>query len=159
MEGNTLKVKAKNASSADGGKRRIPRRKTRAGLCLVEVMVAIVVLLIATSAAFMSQLTSMRMVEQSREIGVAISDLEAAMDRVRTSSMDSLAVPGSTYEHDGSIDQYDDLHLRDQRIVVSYPEYVAGNDLPNPLRIVLTATWTDRRGGARFETLQTARVE
>lgn len=154
-----MKLPARIASTLDGGRPKNPRRNTRAGLCLIEVMVAIVVLLIATSAAFMSQLTSMRMVDQSREIGVAMSDLEAAMDRVRTSSIDSLAVPGSTYEHDENIDQYDDLHLRGQRIVVSYPEYVVGDDLPNPLRIVLTATWTDRRGGTRRETLQTARVE
>ncbi len=122
-------------------------------------MVAIVVLLIATSAAFMSQLISMRMVDQSRDIGVAISDLEAALDQVRTSPIGSLAVPGSAYEHGGNIAQYDDLHLRNQRIVVSYPEYVQGNELPDPLRIVLTATWTNNRGGQRTESLQTARVE
>ncbi|MCP5024239.1 MAG: hypothetical protein GY930_21020 [bacterium] len=122
-------------------------------------MVAIVILLIVTSAAFMSQLISMRMVHQSRDVGVAISDLEAAMDQVRTSPIGSLAVPGSTYEHDENIAQYDDLHLRDQRIVVSYPEYVQGNELPDPLRIVLTARWTNNRGAQRTESLQTARVE
>ena len=121
-------------------------------------MIAIVVLLIATSAAFMSQLTSMRMIDQSREISLAMSDLEACMDRVRVSPVDALAVAGSTYEHGQSVAQFDDLHLTDQRIVVTYPGYVPGGPLPDPLEVVLNATWTPRRGGQIRQTLRTVRV-
>jgi hypothetical protein len=121
-------------------------------------MVAIVVLLIASSAAFMSQLTSMRMVDQSRDISVAMSDLEACMDRVRAEPVDSLAIPGSTYEHGQNVAQFDNLHLRNQRIVVTYPGYVVGGLLPAPLEVVLNATWTPARGGQVSQTLRSLRV-
>ncbi|MCA9001330.1 MAG: type II secretion system protein [Planctomycetes bacterium] len=133
-------------------------RNTRAGISMVEVMVAIVVLLIASSAAFMSQVTSMRMVGQSSDIALAMSDLEACMERVRQEPVDALAVPGSTFEHGESVAQYEDLHLRDERIVVTYPGYVAGAPLPSPLEVVITASWTPARGGQIRQSLRTVRV-
>lgn len=135
-----------------------PRARHQAGLSLIEVMVAIVVLLIASSAAFMSQLTSMRMVNQSRDVSMAISDMEACMDRVRMSPVDELAVAGSPYEHGQSVVQYEDLHLRDERIVVTYPGYVPGGPLPDPLQVVVAATWTPNRGGQIRQVLRTVRV-
>ncbi len=141
-----------------GGVGHRPKKYSQAGVSLVEVMVAIVVLLIASSAAFMSQLTSMRMVNQSRDIAVAMSDLEACMDQIRLTPVDALAVDGSAFEHGESVDQFDDLHLRDQRIVVTYPGYVAGADLPEPLEVLVQATWTPARGGQVTQSLRSVRV-
>jgi prepilin-type N-terminal cleavage/methylation domain-containing protein len=154
-----MKVLARSASRrTDRGGSRRSHHNSQAGLSLVEVMVAIVVLLVASSAAFMSQLTSMRMIHQSRDIAVAMSDLEACMDGVRSSPVDGLAVAGSDYEHGESVAQYADLHLRGQRLVVTYPGYVAGAPLPDPLQVLISATWTPDRGGQITQTLRTVRV-
>jgi hypothetical protein len=46
------------------------------------------------------------------------------------------------------------LHLRDQRIVATYPGYTLGGSVPDPLPIVMTTTWTDRRGVQRSAVLR-----
>ena len=154
-----MKVIASSAPRrTSGGVGHRPKKHSQAGVSLVEVMVAIVVLLISSSAAFMSQLTSMRMVNQSRDISVAMADLEVCMDRIRLTPVDALAVQGSTYEHGQNVAQFDDLHLRDQRLVVTYPGYVVGGALPEPLEVLVHATWTPDRGGSVTQSLRSVRV-
>lgn len=121
-------------------------------------MIAIVVLLVAATAAFSSQMTSMRLVKQSRDLGVALADLQACMESVRMRPVDELPVAGSPYAHGSEIMAFHNLHLRDERIEASYPGYVPGGDIPDPLPIILTATWRDERGGTRTLRLQTVRA-
>ncbi|MEZ5973919.1 MAG: prepilin-type N-terminal cleavage/methylation domain-containing protein [Planctomycetota bacterium] len=130
----------------------------RRGLSMIEVMVAIVVLLVAATAAFSSQMTSMRLVQQSRDRGVALADMTACMEAIRSTPPDNLAEAGP-FAHGVPVAAYDDLHLRDEQIVVTYPGYVAGGALPDPLVVVLTANWRDDRGGLRQARLMTVRAQ
>jgi len=134
------------------------RGASRAGFTMVEVMVAIGVLLVAVVSAFGSQLTSFRLMSSSREDNTAIADLAACMEEAMIESVDSLPVAGSDYQHGVSIAAFEGLHLREQRIVATYPGYSAGGPVPDPLTIVLTATWLDSRGRARQVTLRSLKV-
>jgi prepilin-type N-terminal cleavage/methylation domain-containing protein len=131
---------------------------SRAGFTMVEVMVAIGVLLVAVVTAFGSQLTSFRLMSSSREDNSAIADLAACMEEVMLETTATLPVAGNVYAHDTPIAAFEGLHLRDQRIVATYPGYVAGGPVPDPLTIVLTATWRDSRGLARRLELRSLKV-
>lgn len=134
------------------------RGAKRAGFTMVEVMVAIGVLLVAVVTAFGGQLTSFRLMSSSREDNAAIADLAACMEEVMLEPVAGLPVAGSPYEQDVPIAAFEGLHLRQQRIVATYPGYVAGGVVPDPLTIVLTATWRDSRGLARRLELRSLRV-
>jgi type II secretory pathway pseudopilin PulG len=125
---------------------------------MVEVMLAIVVLLVAATAAFSSQVTSMRLIKQSREQAVALSDLQACMEAVRMIPVDELPIVGSVYAHGAEVPAYDDLHLRDQTLVVTYPGYTPGGAIPDPLQVRIVTTWVDDRGGERNMQLRTVRA-
>jgi hypothetical protein len=125
---------------------------------MVEVMVAIGVLMVAVVTAFGSQLTSFRMMSSSREDNTAIADLAACMEEIILAPPATLPLPGGAFEHDMPIADFEGLHLRDQRIVATYPGYVVGGPVPQPLTIVLTATWRDSRGLARRLELRSLRV-
>jgi hypothetical protein len=125
---------------------------------MVEVMVAIGVLMVAVVTAFGSQLTSFRMMSSSREDNAAIADLAACMEEVILEAPAGLPLVGSLYEHGVPIAAFEGLHLREQRIVATFPGYVVGGAVPNPLTIVLTATWRDSRGLARRLELRSLRV-
>ena len=124
------------------GSRRIAREK-RAGCTMVELMVAVGIMLVTVMAAFSGQLTSMGLVGSSRETTAAISDLQACMEQLLTLQLDEIPVPGSDYEADQPVAVYEERNLASERIVASYPGYVVGDPVPNPLSIVLTCTWTE----------------
>jgi hypothetical protein len=63
--------------------------------------------------------------------------------------MAQIPVAGSPFEAGQPIAAFEGLHLKDERIVATYPGYTAGLAVPDPLQIVLTATWTDFRGRPR----------
>lgn len=134
------------------------RGTRRAGFTMVEVMVAIGVLLVAVLTAFGSQLTSFRLMSSSREDNTAIADLAACMEEVMLETVAALPVAGSRYEQGAPIAAFEGLHLREQRIVATYPGYVAGGLVPDPLTVVLTATWRDGRGLARRLELRSLKV-
>lgn len=135
-----------------------PDRERRGGFTMVEVMVAIGVLLVAVVTAFASQLTSYRLMASSREDKTAVGDLAACMEELLLRTPDTLPVAGSEFEHGAPIAAYERLHLRDQRIVATYPGYTAGGAIPDPLTIVLTTTWRDTRGHARRLELRSLKV-
>ncbi len=125
---------------------------------MVEVMVAVGVLLVAVLTAFGSQVTSFRLMSASRDDNTAIADLAACMEEVLLRTPDVLPVAGSNFAHGAPIAAYEGLHLRDQRIVATYPGYTPGGAIPDPLPIVLTLTWRDGRGLARRMELRSLKV-
>ncbi len=133
-------------------------RGRRAGLSMVEVMLAIVVLLVAATAAFSSQVTSMRLIKQSREQGIALADLQACMEAVRMMPVDDLPTAGSPYAHGQEVAAYTDLHLRNQRLVANYQDYVLGGPIPDPLVVTLTMRWQDDRGADQTLQIHTVRT-
>lgn len=124
----------------------------RDGFTMVELSIAITVLLVAVLTAFEVQLASQRLVRTSRETNTAMADLQAAMEELLLLPKDDIPVAGSAFEVDQPIAAFEGLHLDDERIVATYPGYVLGGPIPDPLEIVLTETWTDHRG--RQRTLQ-----
>lgn len=130
----------------------------RAGLTMVEIMIAIGVLLVAVLAAFSSQVASMNLVSGSRETDTAISDLQACMEQVLTLPAGDIPVAGSEFQAGQPVAAFTDLHLEDERLVCSYPGYVPGGEVPNPLTIVLTLTWSDHKGRERSQTLRTLKA-
>ncbi|MGK0219247.1 MAG: prepilin-type N-terminal cleavage/methylation domain-containing protein [Planctomycetota bacterium] len=130
----------------------------RAGVSMIEMLIAIGVLLVAVGGSYVSQLTSMGVIEQSRDRAQALMDLEACMEQVVLLPSASLPVAGSSFEHGVPVAMYEGLHLSEQRIVVTYPEFDPALEVPDPLQVVLTATWEDRLGRSYSQRLRGMRV-
>ncbi len=116
---------------------------------MIEVIIAFGVLLIAVMSALSSQITSMRLMTSSRETAIAMSDLQGCMERLLLLRSDEMPVPGSEFEAGQPVEAYTDLHLGNETIVPTYPGYVMGGTVPDPLPIILTLSWTDPQGHAR----------
>jgi len=131
-------------------KRRMDRR---AGLTLVEIVMALGVLLVAVMGAFSSPATSSNLITVSNETDIAMVDLQACMEQLLTLSSDVIPIPGSDYEQGLPVAQYVDLNLQNESIVATYPGYVVGQPVPDPLEIQLTITWNDYGTRTRTDTL------
>lgn len=132
-------------------------RGGRAGFTLVELMISIIVLLVAVLATFTSQLKSRELLQTSRETGIAMADLQSAMEQILLRPVDQIPIAGSLYEDDQPIAAFTNLHLANEVITADYPGY-AGGTVPDPLQIVLTITWTDPRGRPRMKTLRSMKT-
>ena len=132
-----------------------PRSSAAAGFSLLELTVAIGVLLVATLAAFSSQVQSFVLIESSRDAAIAMTDLEVCMEEVLTRTADEIPV---AFPAGQPIPGFEDLHLDAERIVPSYPGLEEGGAAPDPLQIDLVATWNDRRSRARSMRLTTIRI-
>jgi len=105
-------------------------------------MYGTVVLMVCLLAAFTSQLLSLNLMRQARDVNTAASELSAAIEAVTTPSVDE--IPGF-YPTGAAIPAYEGRALRDERVVVTYPNF-AGGAIPTPLEIRVTITWTGWNG-------------
>lgn len=121
-------------------------------------MVAIGVLMVATLSAFASQVASFSLMNSSRETVAGAADLQACMEQVLLMQHDEIPVPGSPFEDGLEVAVYSGLNLQDERIVPSYPGYLAGQPVPDPLPIVLRLDWNDDKGRPRSLTLRSLKV-
>ena len=136
-----------------------PRRKRhQAGFRMVEVMLALSVLLVAVLGAFSSQAASSNLIRISRETDLALADLQACMEQALTLTTDDLPIVGSLFEDGQPVALYEDLNLEGESIVTTYPDYVVGQTIPDPLEIVLTLTWNDYGTRPRTVTLRSVKV-
>jgi len=131
---------------------------SRAGFSMVEVMVALGVLLVAVMGAFSSQATSSNLINTSRETNLASADLQACMEQLLTLNSDAIPIPGSDFEDGQPVALYEGLNLSNERIVATYPGYLAGQPVPDPLEILLTITWDDYGTRSRSDTLSSVKV-
>jgi type II secretory pathway pseudopilin PulG len=134
------------------------RGSGNAGFSLYELMIAVGLLLVAVLAALRTQTTSMELVQTTRETDTATSDLQAAMEQILLRSPDQIPIAGSLYAAGQPIAAYTDLHLRNERMLANYPNYVVGATVPDPLQIQLTLTWTDFKGRPRAMRIATTRT-
>lgn len=125
---------------------------------MVEMLIAVGVLLVAVIGAYSAQLTSMQAVRLTTDRSTALTDLQACMEQVMAAPTEQLPVAGSAFEHGQPVAAFEELHLQEQRIVATYPGYVAPSTIPDPLTVVLTATWVDSAGRTGSQTLRSMRV-
>jgi len=144
------------------------------GLTLVELMVASAILMIAVAGSIASQLSADRLVRTSQQTAAASADLQACMEQVRLWSFNDLdsvlshvdaaqvignnnyvAPVGGGPEDQlvgsfvGLLNGFDSLHLQGQRVSASFPNFVVGGAVPDPLEVRLTCTWADIQGRNR----------
>jgi len=117
---------------------------------MAELVVAIVLLSIAVLGALAAQISHHRLTRTSFETTTAVLELQAAMDELLLLPVDSIPFPAlGGFAPGAPMPDYDGRHLTDEAVVPTYPDYVAGQPVPDPLEIVLAITWTDHSGGQR----------
>ncbi len=134
------------------------RRSSSAGFSLYELMIAIGILLVAVLATLQSQSTSLNLVQTTHETDTATSDLQAAMEQILLRSPDQIPIAGSPFEAGLPIAAFTNLHLRNERLVPTYPNYAGGPTVTDPLQIQLTLTWNDFRGRPRTMQIASTRT-
>ena len=135
----------------------LDRQESRksAGFSLLELMLALSILTVAIGAAFSGQVGSSKLLKTSAETRVALQDLRTAMeDIMAVANPAGLPLAGSLYQAGQPVTAYESLHLRDQRLVATYPNYTGGI-VPDSLQVRLTMTWLDANGNARLQDLVT----
>jgi Tfp pilus assembly protein PilV len=132
--------------------------RRRAGFTLVEIAIATTILMVAVLSAARAQITAHNLTRTSRETNTAMADLSAAMEDLLILQKDQIPVAGSDYEQGQPVAFWEGRNLRNERIVATYPGYVVGADVPDPLEIVLTMTWTDWAGRGRRLTLSSMKT-
>jgi prepilin-type N-terminal cleavage/methylation domain-containing protein len=131
-------------------------RRPVLGFSLLELMFALSILAVAIGAAFSGQLSSSTLLKTSAETRIAVHDLRNAAEAIlATPTPEDLPLPGSPFQAGQPVAAFENLHLRDQRLVVTYPNYASGA-VPDTLQVLLTMTWTDADGTPRLQDLQTA---
>ena len=124
---------------------RTRRASARAGFGLVEVMLATDVLVVTLMAAVSGQMAALNLMRTTRENNTATAELTAAMEELSGLGIDSLPGAGSPTADGQPIAKFDGRALHNESVVATYPGYTPGN-VPNPLTIVLTLSWTDWAG-------------
>jgi prepilin-type N-terminal cleavage/methylation domain-containing protein len=124
--------------TSDAHLRTAGRRRARAGLTLVEVMIATTILAVGALVAFPTMLSFSDLSDAAREENVATHDLMTAVEDVMSTPFTQIT---STYKAGAPIPRFDALHLGEESIVVTYDDPAA-----DPLIITITASWRDRKG-------------
>ena len=130
-------------------------RRASPGFSMVEMLVAIGVVMVTTLAGFVTQVQSFDLIDSSRDSVVAVTDLEVCVEEVLATSADGIP---DAFPAGAPIAAYSGLHLPNQIIVPTYPNYAGIGDVPDTLEIVLTMTWDDRRGRPQILTVTTAKT-
>jgi hypothetical protein len=130
----------------------------RGGFTLVELAIAAVLLTVAILGALQAGVATHDLVVTTEETRTALSDLEAAMEQVLLLPLSAIPIASSEFAEGEPVAAFERLHLREESIVADYPGY-DGGDVPDPLEIVLTVSWTDFAGRPRSLSMRTMRTK
>ena len=128
-------------------------------MTIIELMITITILVVVWGGAMSSQLAASDLVMTGRETSIASADLQSCMERVLSMPHRDIPIAGSEFEAGEPIELYENLHLSAQRMVATYPGYVPGQPVPDPLQIVITITWNDFDGRPRTMWLSSMRSQ
>jgi prepilin-type N-terminal cleavage/methylation domain-containing protein len=148
-----------SGSKAMGDHRARRADRRRSGMTLIELMITITLLVVVWGGAMSSQMAASDLVMTGRETSIASVDLQSCMERILSAAHADIPLAGSEFEDGQPVQLYEELHLANQRVVATYPGYVAGQPVPDPLTIVLTVTWNDFEGRPRTMQLSTIKGE
>jgi prepilin-type N-terminal cleavage/methylation domain-containing protein len=123
--------------------RKLRWRASLGGFSLIEMMMGVVILVVSICAAISSQVIAHNLLRTSRETDAAMGDLEGAMELAILQSPQSLPIAGSEFANGTAIPRFNGLHLRNETITATYPGYVVGAAVPDPLQVVMTIQWND----------------
>ena len=116
------------------------------GTTLIETIVVAMVFTIAIIGLISAALSSVYFIENSKNATIAIADLTNIMEKIRATPFDSITTqfPDAVADGPGNSPYSSILGgytLSNEQITVSYTD--ANSD---PLEILVTITWQDRRG-------------
>lgn len=133
------------------------------GFGLVEVMVALSILGLALAYSSQVQGGAMALIESNQDTMTATADLQAAMEQVLLLPHDNIPttyIAGTTYTGASAAAAGPftsilwPIHLRNERITVTYPD----GSTADPLEILVTVNFSDKKGRARTMTLTTMKT-
>ncbi len=117
----------------------------RRGFSMLELMFALTILSVGVMAAFSGQVNSLNLLSSSEETRSAVMDLQSALESILARGPDDAV---ATFPPGQPMNAYSSLHMLDQQIVPTYPNF-AGGTIPDVLQVVVTCTWTDFEGRPR----------
>jgi hypothetical protein len=127
-------------------------------MTLIELALTLVILVIVWGGALSSQLAASNLVQTGRETAIASTDLQSCMERILLRPIEAIPIEGSEYEEGEPVETFEGLHLDSERIVAEYPDYEPGDEVPDPLAIVLTITWREFTGRQRTMELRSMKT-
>lgn len=126
-----------------------PRRHSRSGYSLVEVLVAATVLMVGITGTIITNVASSNLVQTSEETEMVTVALADTVERMKILSPDGVA---TTFPADTAIPGVDSP-IDELQIEPTYPGFTAGDAA---ITIQLVATWTTFNGQTRTLRLTTA---
>ncbi|MCM8824038.1 MAG: hypothetical protein NC822_05120 [Candidatus Omnitrophica bacterium] len=130
----------------------------RISITLVEILIAITIIVFATVAIIQFYLLCLSLSEINKEETIAMADLTNMMEAIKCTPFSNIIVDFPNGVPDGPIGkEYPTIvggyFLTDEHIVVTYVD-------PNsdPLEIMVSISWKDRRGQTRTKYLVTKKT-
>jgi prepilin-type N-terminal cleavage/methylation domain-containing protein len=114
-----------------------PIKKTKQGLTLLELMVAVFIVVIAIIPAYQLFIGGLNLDNQSREICLAAMAASSVMEKIRGINFATLT---TTLNGTINLTYAGGPLLRNETVMVSYPNGTAGD----PLNITIIVNWTSR---------------
>ncbi|MFC1753188.1 Tfp pilus assembly protein FimT/FimU [Thermoproteota archaeon] len=144
------------------------------GVTLIELLIVTAILVSTIVSLWGTFITSYNCIVNSREFDIAADDLKDVFEKLKNVPFDSISeVFDSAPEIDASSNKIEDgqdavsadriggFLLEGESIAVTYPQITSTvfvSNLPDPLEIEVTITWTAKTGNVRTKTMKTIRT-
>ncbi|MCM8773619.1 MAG: prepilin-type N-terminal cleavage/methylation domain-containing protein [Candidatus Omnitrophica bacterium] len=133
-------------------------KRKRSGITLVEILIAITIIIFAAVAIIQFYLVCLSLSEINKEETIAMADLTNMMEAIKCTPFSNIIVDFPNGVSDGPIGkEYSTIVggyvLTDEHIVVTYVDQNS-----DPLEIMVSVSWNDRRGQTRTKYLVTKRT-